>query len=81
MKDEIPLKEKEDALAAIAIALILILTSWGNAVALMIGSLAGFVVIGFVFRGKLHHGAGLAAMVALAVAAIIATALFLGWKQ
>ena len=75
------MKEKEDALAAIAIAVLLILTAWGNAVAMLIGSLVGLVLMTIFFKGRLHHGAGLAAAVAVVVAAVIALALFLGWKD
>ena len=80
-KDDLPLKEKEDALAAIAIAILLILTAWGNAVVMMIGSLVGLVLMMIFFKGKLHHGAGLAAIVAIVVAVTIAIAFFLGWKS
>ena len=81
MKDEIPIREKEDAFAAIAIAVMLILTAWGNAIAMMVGSLIGFVIMALVFKKKLHHGVGLAVVVALVVVASLAIALFLGWKD
>ena len=81
MKDEIPAREKEDAFGAIAIAILLILTAWGNALALLIGSLVGLVVMLILFRGKLHHGAGLVVAASVLVAILIAVALFLGWKS
>lgn len=81
MKDEIPVKEKVDALAAIAIAAMLFLTAWGNALALFIGSLVGLVVMMIWFKGRLHRGAGLAAMVGIVVAILIAIAISLGWMR
>jgi hypothetical protein len=74
------MKEKEDALGAIAVAMMLILTAWGNAIALMVGSIIGLVIMMIVFKGRLHHGTGLAVTVAMVIAATIAIAFFLGWK-
>lgn len=75
------MKEKEDALATIAIAVMLVLTAWGNAIAMMIGSMIGLVVLLIVCEGKIFRGAALAAAVALTVAAVLALAFFLGWKK
>lgn len=80
-EDKIPLREKEDALAAVAIAVMLLLTAWGNAIALAIGSLVGLILMMIFFKGKLRHGAGLALLVGVVVAIVIALALFLGWRQ
>lgn len=79
--DDIPIREKEDSLAAVAIAAMLFLTAWGNAVALLIGSLAGLVLMLIFFKGRMRHGAGLAMLVGLAVAILITVALFFGWRQ
>lgn len=81
MKKEIPLKEKADGLAAATIAIILFLTAWGNAIALMIASVLGLIVLLVVCEGKVFRGAALGAAVALSAGIILAIALFLGWTQ
>ncbi|NIP95834.1 MAG: hypothetical protein GWO24_21335, partial [Akkermansiaceae bacterium] len=62
-----PTKEKADAFAAIAIALLLILTAWGNAIAMLIGSVVGLVVLFVIFEGKIFRGSALALAVGISV--------------
>lgn len=81
MKDDIPVREKADGLAAVAIAVMLVLTAWGNALAMMIGSLLGLVLMMIFFKGRLHHGAGLAVMVGVAMVLLMAVAIYLGWMN
>ena len=80
MSSDIPRKEKEDAFAAIAIAIILILTAWGNAIAMMIGSVVALVMMLVVCEGRLFRGAALPVVVAISVAVILAIAFLVGWK-
>ena len=80
MSGDIPRKEKEDAFAAIAIAVMLLLTAWGNAIAMMVGSVIGLIILFVAFEGKHFRGARLAAVVALSVAAVLAVAFFLGLR-
>ncbi|MCJ7667742.1 MAG: hypothetical protein MUP04_05595 [Anaerolineae bacterium] len=64
-----------DKFAAIAIAVLLILTAWGNALAMLIVSLLGLVVGFLFFRKSIARGGALAATVGFVLAIIIALVL------
>ena len=72
------MKKRDDAFAAIAVAVLLILTAWGNAIAMMIVSAAGLLVAALIYRKQLFKGAALVALVAFVVAAGIGLALSCG---
>jgi len=61
-----------DRIAAVAIAVMLILTAWGNAVAMLVVSGLGLIAGLLFFRKSLTRGAALAAAVGFGVAIIIA---------
>ncbi len=62
------MKNPEDGFGAIAVAGMIILTAWGNAIAMLIGSSIGLLVCLVVFRKKMLGGSALVATVAFAVA-------------
>lgn len=66
------MKDRLDILAAIGVALMLVLTAWGNAIAMAVVSVMGLVVALIVFKGRSLKGTLLSATVAFAVGAVIA---------
>jgi asparagine N-glycosylation enzyme membrane subunit Stt3 len=71
------MKNADDAFAAIAVSLLLILTAWGNAIAMFAVSAIGLVIAFIVFKGRTFRGSLLAATVGLVTAAAVALAMFL----
>jgi len=65
-------QSQSDKFAAIAIAVLLILTAWGNALAMLVVSLLGLVVGFLFFRKSIARGGALAATVGFVLAIIIA---------
>ena len=63
-----------DKLAAIAVALLLILTAWGNATVMLIVAALGLAVVVFIARKNIARGGVLATTVGLVVAIAIALA-------
>ena len=63
---------KSTVLAALAVALLLILTAWGNAIAMFITSTIALVICLFVFRRELSRNAAVAAAVACVIACAVA---------
>lgn len=61
-----------DKFAALAVAVLLILTAWGNALAMLVVSLLGLVVGLLFFRKSITRGGALAATVGFVLAIIIA---------
>jgi hypothetical protein len=70
--------KNEDIFGAVSVALLLLLTAWGNAWAMVIASALGLIAGLILFRGSLLRGAVLAATVACVMAAAIAVAIWLG---
>jgi hypothetical protein len=66
-----------DKLAAIIVAVLLILTAWGNAVVMLVVSLLGLVVGLLFFRKNITKGGPLAAVVGFVLAIIIAFVMLL----
>jgi hypothetical protein len=64
-----------DKFAVIAIAVLLILTAWGNALAMLVVSVLGLVVGLLFFRKSIARGGALAATVGFVLAIIIALVL------
>lgn len=64
-----------DKMAAVAVALLLILTAWGNAAILLIASVLGLVASAILYRTRITQGGALSAalgcMVAVAVAVVM----------
>ena len=69
----------EAAFPPIAVATLLILTAWGNAIAMFIVSATGLIVGAIIYRRDLFKGAAFVAFVAFVIAAGIAVALSCGW--
>jgi hypothetical protein len=65
-------KSKRDYFAPVAVALLLILTAWGNAIAMFVVAAATLMISLTVFRGRLGLGGPLAALVAAVVAIVVA---------
>lgn len=61
-----------DKIAAIVVALLLILTAWGNATVMLIVSILGLVVMVLISRKNITRGGALAATVGFVLAIIIA---------
>jgi len=66
-----------DKFAALAVAILLILTAWGNAVAMLVVSLLGLAVGFLFFRKSVARGGALAATVGFVLAIIIAVVFLL----
>jgi len=66
-----------DKFAAIAVAVLLILTAWGNALAMLIVAVLGLVVGFLFFRKSITRGGALAATVGFVLAIIIAVVFLL----
>ena len=61
-----------DKLAALAVAVLLILTAWGNAFAMLVVALLGLVIGLLFFRRSIGRGGVLAATVGFILAIVIA---------
>ena len=70
-------KSLSDKLAAIAVALLLILTAWGNAAIMLIAAAIGLVVSAMLFRIQLTRGGALSATLGCVVAIAIALVMLL----
>lgn len=66
-----------DRFAALAVAVLLILTAWGNAVAMLVVAVLGLVVGLLLFRKGITRGGVLAATVGCALAIVIAPVMLL----
>jgi len=66
-----------DKLAALAIAVLLILTAWGNALAMLVVAVLGLVVGLVFFRKSIVRGGALAATVGFVLAIVIALVMLL----
>ena len=62
----------KDKLAALAVAVLLVLTAWGNAVAMLVVAALGLVVGLIFFRKSITQGGALAATLGFVLAIIIA---------
>jgi hypothetical protein len=72
------MKPSSDFLSALSVALLLILTAWGNADAMLLCSAAGLLVGAFFFRKHIRRG-GVLAMIAAFITSI-AISLFIKLK-
>ena len=68
---------RSDQFAAIAVALLLILTAWGNALAMLVVSAFGLVVGMLFFRKSMARGGALVATVGFLIAIVIALIMLL----
>ncbi|MGA9351205.1 MAG: hypothetical protein WBW48_20700 [Anaerolineae bacterium] len=66
-----------DRFAALAVAVLLILTAWGNAVAMLVVAVLGLVVGLLLFRKSITRGGALAATVGFVLAIVIALVMLL----
>lgn len=66
-----------DKLAALAVAVLLILAAWGNAVAMLVVAVLGLVVGLLLFRKSITQGGALAATVGFVLAIVIALVMLL----
>jgi len=66
-----------DKFAALAVAVLLILTAWGNAVAMLVVAVLGLVVGLLLFRKSITRGGALAATVGFVLAIVIALVMLL----
>ena len=66
-----------DKLAALAVAMLLVLTAWGNAVAMLVVAALGLVVGLLFFRKSITQGGALAATVGFVLAIVIALVMLL----
>ena len=66
-----------DRLAAVAVALLLILTAWGNAAIMLVAAAIGLVVSAILFRIQLTRGGALSATLGCVVAIAIALVMLL----
>lgn len=66
-----------DRLAAIAVAVLLILTAWGNAAIMLIVAVLGLVVSTILFRKRNTQGSALAAALGCVVAVAVAVVMLL----
>lgn len=66
-----------DRLAALAVALLLILTAWGNAAIMLIVAVLGIVVSAILFRTRITQGASLSAALGCTVAVAVAVVMLL----
>jgi hypothetical protein len=70
-------QSRSDKLAAVAVALLLILTAWGNAVAMLVVAVLGLVASVLFYQKRISHHAVLSAMLGFVLA--IATSLIMLW--
>jgi len=68
----VPERTKTDLFAAVAVALLLVLTAIGNPVAMLVVSALALAVVLAVTRGRLQGGSMLAAAVGAVAAVVIA---------
>ena len=66
-----------DKLAAVAVALLLILTAWGNAVVMLVVALLGLAVSVIFFRSKITRGGALSVTLGFVLATAIALIMWL----
>lgn len=66
-----------DKLAAVAVALLLILTAWGNAVIMLILAVLGLVASVIYFRRRITRGGALSAILGFVAAVAIALIMLL----
>jgi hypothetical protein len=66
-----------DKLAALAVAVLLILTAWGNAVVMLAVGALGLAVSALFFRKSIARGGALAASVGFVLAIVIALIMLL----
>jgi hypothetical protein len=66
-----------DKLAALAVAVLLILTAWGNAVAMLVVAVLGLLVGLLFLRKSITQGGALAAAVGFVLAIVIALVILL----
>jgi O-antigen ligase len=66
-----------DKLAAIAVALLLILTAWGNAAIMLIVAVLGLIVSATLFRKRITKGGALSAALGCIVAVAVALIMLL----
>jgi hypothetical protein len=66
-----------DRFAALAVAMLLILTAWGNAMAMLVVAVLGLAVGVLLFRKSITRGGLLAATVGFVLAIIIAVMMLL----
>ncbi len=67
----------EDKFAALTIAVLLILTAWGNAVAMLVVSIPGLVAWALFFRKSMVRGGALVVTVGFVLAIAIALVILL----
>ena len=67
----------DETIGAVGVALLLILTAWGNALAMLIVSILGLIAA-LVFRRRFLRGSAMVLVVGCTVAGLIATASSLG---
>lgn len=70
----------DEYFGAVVVAALLILTAWGNAIAMFIASAIGVVVALVAFRKRMHRGSVLVGLIACVVAGGLAVAITLGLK-
>jgi hypothetical protein len=70
-----------ESFGVIVVAVLLILTAWGNAFALLTASLIGLAIGLIVFRGELFRESLLAATVGCAIAVVVAFMTLMIWAH
>lgn len=70
-------QSQSDKIAAVAVALLLILTAWGNAVIMLIVAVLGLVASVIYFRRRTTRGGALSAILGFVVAVAIALIMLL----
>ncbi len=65
-------QSQNDVFGVVAIAILLILTAWGNAIAMLVVAVLGLVIGLLFFRERITQGGILAAIVGFVVSIIIA---------
>lgn len=67
-----------DKLAAFSVVVLLILTAWGNAMAMLVFAVFGLVVGLLIFRKTISRGGAVAATVGFVLTIVIALVMLLG---
>lgn len=70
-------QSQNDVFGVVAIAILLILTAWGNAIAMLVVAVLGLVIGLLFFRERITQGGILAAIVGFVVSIIIAVVMLL----
>ena len=70
-------QSQSDKIAAVAVAMLLILTAWGNAVIMLIVAVLGLVASVIYFRRRITRGGALSAILGFVVAVAIALIMLL----